>query len=61
MQFKTELSLNDVMISVPLTPESTQKRELEEQVLPYHQMNRYYYIGGTIFVYLIEFTLAIIV
>ena len=34
---------------------------LENQMMAYHSMNRKYYIGGTVFIYILEMLLAIFV
>ena len=36
VSFKTELDVNDVINSIPRTPESINRRQLEDAILPYH-------------------------
>jgi hypothetical protein len=61
VSFKAELGIDDIVNSIPQTPETRHRMQLEEQVMVYHQMNRIYYIGGTIFVYCLEIVLAIFI
>lgn len=54
-------SRNHNMITAPMSPETHNRHTLAEQLMAYHNMNRVYYYGGTLIVYIIPLILAIIV